>query len=267
MFSIFIRTIRDWKYSIIAYSLSCCGLIWMYMGLYPTIQKQSENYMAIMQNFPKVLLDAFGIEPSGFSSLETFISTENFSFMWPIIAIIFVASLAGGFIAAEIEKGTIEYLLAQPLSRLKLFLSRYSVGIIAIIFFVLLSVTSAIPFAKAYNFAYDSEGFWMLSLLCFLFLLAIYSLGMLASAIFNEKGKVYFSLGALLVLMYIANIVASLKENLSDLKYFSFFYYFNYSHALMDHHISRGAWVVFISVTIVSVIVGCVWFKKKDIAV
>ena len=67
--------------------------------------------------------------------------------------------------------------------------------------------------------------------------------------------------------MYVLNIIAAIRESLADLKYASFFYYFNPSLALIYNKIDDYSYVVFLSVIVVFTILGAIIFSKRDIAV
>jgi hypothetical protein len=74
-------------------------------------------------------------------------------------------------------------------------------------------------------------------------------------------------LGGTLVVMYFLKIVAVLSENLVNLKYLSFFYYFNAGDALIQHIINAETYWVFIGISIVCTISATIWFTKRDVAV
>lgn len=265
MLAIFWRILKDRRIIFLVYLLVNIGLLWMYIGLFPAFKSQSAAMTEMLKAYPESFMKAFNFDIASFNTIEGFLSTEQFSFMWPLLVILMTIGFAGTALAGEIEKGTIEILLSQPISRLKLFLSRYLAGFISVIIFVIISIFSAIPLIKIYNISYSFEGFALLSLLAFLFGIAIFSLGMFLSAIFSDKGKVFFISGGILVLMYVLNIISGLKDNLNDLKYASFFYYFNPSKALVHNQIDHWAYLVFLGISLVSIIIGAVWFMKRDI--
>jgi ABC-2 type transport system permease protein len=170
-------------------------------------------------------------------------------------------------IAREVEKGTMEILLSRPVSRLRIFLERYLAGVFMMIVFLIFSIFSVIPFAEIYDVSYVLENYFSVALICLLFSLAIFSLAMMFSVMFSERGKVYMVTGFILVLMYFLKIIASLKETWEDLKYLSFFHYFDAEKALVQNEIDRTAISVFLVVFTVSLGVGIIWFRKRDIAI
>lgn len=265
MWAVFWRILKDRRIILLVYTLASIGLLWMYIGLFPTFKDQSANLEQLIKSYPESLLKAFNFDIKSFTTLEGFLSTEQYSFVWPLMVVFIAIGFAGSCLAGEIERGTIEVLLAQPISRLKLFISRYLAGIFMLIVFIFFSVYAAPPLSHAYEIDFKAENFTTLAILCFMFSLSIYSIGMFLSSIFSDRGKVFFISGGLIVAMYVINIVSTLKDNLEDLKYFSFFYYFNPSQALVYNKIDEIAYWVFFGTAIIMAISGLIIFSKRNI--
>ncbi len=264
MLAVILRALKDRRTSILIYCLSVIGLLWMYAAIFPSIAKEAANIEALMKFYPEEMMKAFNIDMKSFVTIEGYLAAEQFSIIWPLMLIFILVGFAGGAIAGEVERGTIEIILAQPISRLKIFFGKYLAGLTILIVFTLVSIYSTLPILSAYNIDYNVKSFNMLALLGFLFGLAIYSIAILLSAIFSDKGKVYFVMGGLLMVMYVLNIIAGLKENLSDLKYFSFFYYFNSNQALIHQTIDNWAYLVFGGTALVCTILAAIWFWRRD---
>lgn len=267
MFSIFLRTIKDKKWTIIIYCLAVILFLWMYIALFPAFSKSFGEMEKMLSTFPKGFLDAFGFDSKAFTTFEGYIGSEQFTLVWPIMIIAMMISFAGGAVAFEIEKGTIETLLAQPISRLKIFIAKYLAGVFALFVFVFISIGSIFPLAKIYDITLNTENFLKLGGLGFMLGLAIFSLSIFFSALFSEKGRAIFVPAAILILMYVLNIISGLKESLKNLKYGSFFYYYNPSKLLIHGEIDKWAWVVFGGTIIVGTVLALIWFKKRDITI
>jgi ABC-2 type transport system permease protein len=261
------QTILDRRNTLLAYLIASVLLLWMYLALFPSIQEQAQTLNQLVEAYPEALLKAFGIEEMRLDDLGNFLAAEQFSFVWPIIAIIMLGSLAGGALAGEIEKGSIELLLSQPVSRLRLFMSRYLAGILVLVAFSATSVLSVIPLKALYGVEYANRPFWVMTALCFFFGWAVLSVGFLFSAWASEKGRVFFGVGSVLVLMYVVNIVATLKDGLQEARYISFFYYFNPSKALVHAASVPGTFWVFGGVAVAATLLAAWRFQKRDIAV
>ncbi len=266
MWQIFLRTLKDRRTLLVIYCVASITLLWMYIAFFPGFKEQSSSIEQLMKSYPESMMKAFNVDIKSFTTVEGFISTEQFSFVWPLLLMFMMIGYAGFSLAGEIEKGTIEILLSQPVSRLKIFLGRYLAGFVMLILFTIFSIFAAIPICQAYNIDFSAHNFMTLALLGFMFGLSIYSIGMFFSSIFSDKGKVFFLSGGLLVVMYVLNILSAIKESLMDLKYASFFYYFNPQKALVYNQIDNWSYFVFIGVAVILTVLGAIWFSRRDIA-
>ncbi|HBG81671.1 TPA: hypothetical protein DDW69_02400 [candidate division CPR2 bacterium] len=269
MFPILWRTIKNKRIAITAFAVSAVGFALMYVALFPSIQKSSEQLIQAMEAYPESMMKAFGVDSvqTMLSSLEGFIATEFFSFIWPIMAVILACSLPGTAIAGEIEKGTIEIVLSQPVSRAKIFFGKYLAGVFGMLIFSVIPIISIVPIAAFFGIDYNLNSYFVASFLSFIFGLAVLSIASFFASIFSDKGKVYFLTGGILILMYVLNIVANLKDNLKDLHYASFFYYYNATGALVHTQIDKLAYPVFLGTALLFTLLGLFWFTKRDIAV
>ncbi|MDD3481123.1 MAG: ABC transporter permease subunit [Patescibacteria group bacterium] len=268
MLGIYLRMVKDkWK-SVLIYIGSATAFSEMYVALYPALKDTLAETEQFLEAFPKEFMEAFGFsaEDLTFPTIESFISTEMFTFIWPIIVIIMAISLANMAFSGDIAKGTIELALAQPISRLRLFISRYLAGLTAILAFVWASVFVIIPLAAMHGIEYNVKSYLVMSVMGSLFALSIYGLAILASAIFSEKGKVTFTTTGILITMYALNIASGLLEKLENLKYISFFHYFDPGMALNDLAYVEYAIPVFLGVAIVTPIIGAFFFARRNIA-
>lgn len=267
MLIIFWQTIKDRKKSLFIYCLVSILFLWMYVGLYPAIGKTFSEFGRFMESFPKGFLEALGIDIKSFFTFEGFIGSEQFTFVWPIMAILLLVSFSSWSFAGEIDKGTIETLLSQPLSRFKIFLAKYLAGLFNLLFFVVFSVGSIFPLCKIYDISISNENFLKLMILEFLFGWVVFSIAVFISVIFSGKNKANFISGGILLFMYIAKIASELKESLDRIKYISLFYYLNPVKLLVYGEIDKITWLVFSGVIVFSIIFSIFWFKKRDVAI
>lgn len=264
------RTIKDRKISLITYIIVSILIVVMYVAIFPIFQEQSKSFTEILKAYPESLWKALGSSSSSLqmmSDIQAFLSLEAYGMFWVVVLCFMFIGIAGGALAAEIEKGTMEILLSLPIARLKLFFSKYLMGVLALIVFVIVSVFSAIPIAAAFGIPTIPQNYLTMALAGFMLGLAIFSIAMMFSAIFSEKSKVFFMTGGLIILMYLANVVSALITQLENLKYFSFFHYYNAADALVHNNIDLWAYPVFLGTIIVCTAIGAYVFEKRDIAV
>lgn len=267
MWEIFLRTIKDRKVSIIIYIVASIGFMWMYIAMFPSMQDQADQFQQLMQNYPQEFLKAFNIEELSFDKIEKFLAMEDFSIIWPLMVIFMMISMAGAAISGEIEKGTAEIILSKPVSRLKIFMGKYLAGVFMLAVFTACSIFFVAPLCVLHNVDYAMENYVRMAAVGFLFGLAVYSVALMFSAMFSERSKPYMSTGGILILMYVANIVANLKDQLKNFKYLSFFHYYNQNQPLIHNNIDQQSVVAFLCVAVICTVIGAIYFHKRDIAV
>ncbi|MDD3647514.1 MAG: ABC transporter permease subunit [Candidatus Dojkabacteria bacterium] len=262
------RTIAVKKRTVLVYAGICALLNWVFVLFYPHMHEQAEVLTEAFSNYPEEFLMAFNVDASTlFLSLESFLAAENFSMLWPIILIVFIISLAGSAIAGEVDDGTIEILLSQPVSRSETYLGKYLAGIFLVFIFVFLSIFSTIPFAWIHNIDFTLKTHLIMSILGMLFAFAIFSFAMMVSAISSGKGKVGAYTAGFVVAMYVLKLLSTFQESVQNLKYLSFFHYFDVNAALIESRISLVSIIVFCIFGIATSLVGLLIFQKRDVAV
>lgn len=269
MWGIFTNFLKDRKNMILGFCLGALAFIEMYVALFPTLKNQAEEINKLLEAYPKGFLEAFGFDgtQSMFTQLETYMSTEYFSFFWLIMIAIMAVSFANALCAGEIEKGTIELTLAQPISRSKTLLARFFAGSMSITIFTFISAYGIMLSAIIHNISYNAPNYLTVSIIGSLCGIAIFSMAVFFSTLFSEKGRVAITVTSILLLMYAGNIIASLEDNLDKIKLASFFHYFDAPAVFGKNEIIEWSVLVFSLTIVVFLVAALVRFQKRDIAV
>lgn len=261
------KELRQRRWAITAYSLIALGFVWMYMAIFPSFQKESAKFNELLDAYPKAVLEAFNIDQLHIDTFEGYIAAEHFSFIWPVMVILLVLSFAGQTIAGEIERGTMATILSLPMSRLKIYMAKYIAGIKVLVIFCIFSILSIFPLSLTVDLTIKPENIWIVTAASFLFGWAILSAGMMVSSFVSERSKVYFTVGGVLLVMYVMNVVSGLIESAEKLQYSSIFYYYVPSDALVKGDLDTLAVVVMAGTAIVCTIIGAIAFTRRDISV
>jgi ABC-2 type transport system permease protein len=267
MLSLILKTISLKKVSVIWYTISSVIFGWMFVALYPSFSEGAADFEELIKAYPEEFLQAFNITSISTGTLEDFFAFEHIAILWPLLAIFLVVSLAGSLITKEIEKGTIEILLSRPISRIRLYLARYFGALLSFIFFTVLSFVVLPVFAELYDVAYRIEHYSVTAFGALLFGATILSVSFMVASFFSERNRTYIVLGGGLFIMYFANIVTNFNESLENLKYISFFHYFDAEMLMVRAEIDQLSMWVFLGVTVLSTCIGLYYFNKRDIAV
>ena len=266
MIAIIKKTIFLHRKKFLAISAICLLMIWMFVGIYPSIQAEADEMSKLIESYPESFLKAFGVEGTSiFTEFESFVCVEYYSLMWPLLAIILVLSLGASAITGEVDDKTMDFLLSQPISRSKIFISKYIAGVLVMLAFIFFSIITIIPLARMYDVEVHLSNYFAIAVISSLFSWAIYSLAFMISSLASSKGMPSSITAGVVVIMYALNLLASLQESMKNLKYLSFFYYYDYRAALVDNNIDLLSIIVFGLFIIVFTVAGFIKFRKRDI--
>lgn len=268
MINLIWETIKERKWSVLIYCFVSILLLLLYVALFPSLQSQTQQLTEVLKSMPEGLLKALGSSPAQLSNfnLEALLASKQFSMVFQLLAAILAISIAGNDIAGEIEKGTIEFLLSQPISRLKFYFARFFSGVILLAIFVVCSTLVVIPMAAAYHVSYQADIYYKLFYVALLYCLAIYAFAYFLSSVFSNKGRVYGISAGIITFMYVAFLVSALKDDLDKIKYLSFFHYFS-PDILFSGTIDKLGVLIFILTIIIFVSIGAILFTKRDITI
>jgi ABC-2 type transport system permease protein len=122
--NIALKSLRDIRRGFLWWSLGLAGFVALIVSVYPTVhsnpalEKLSQDYPEALQAFL-----AFG-GAVDYSSAAGYLGIELFSFMVPLLLLVAAIGTGAGTIAGEEERGTLELLLANPVSRTRVVLEK-----------------------------------------------------------------------------------------------------------------------------------------------
>lgn len=261
------RSIADKRLSLLVYGLGIALYAALILFIWPSLRDNLNTLNQLWENYPEGLRKAFGGENMNFATFDAFLSVEYFSQMWVIVMIAFCVSIATGAIAGEIEKGTMEVLLAQPVSRRAILVTRhffFEVGVLFLIAAALAPVAVGAPLVGG-----DLRYLGLLAMVpsSFLFFTAIGSITFFFSALFSNRGRAVFVSLGIIFFSYALDILAKINDTVGHVHFLSIFYYwdpYRYLHAI------DFAWAdlaILTGISLVSTAAAVIWFERRDIAV
>ena len=226
--SIFGKAIWDRKIGLFATSLG----MFVFALLFTVLHESFAGEVTRLANMVPSEFSAFVGDISAAATPEGFLAVELYSLFLPFAVAITGIAFASKAIGREEDSGTLELLLASPISRSKIFWQKLA-AIKAILFIVAFSAFVGVVLGKAlFVFDVNLVNVALASLSVFLLGL-VYAMASLAGQALTGKTRLGTGIGAgLLVLTYVANVVSKLLDNLESLKYFSPFYYMDISEVL-----------------------------------
>lgn len=257
------------KKGIILYAFLMFLFIMWFMTIFdPNLFSGFESFYS---DFPDVILEMIGGQLV-LAEFGGFANTYIFAFAWMYFGIYLILR-ASQDIPKEIENKTIDIVLSKPIKRWHFIAGKYlhHVVVAAIITFaVALGALVGIITIKAnFDVEINLVEIYMGIIWMFFFLVAIVSTGFLFSTFLNTKLSLAVSFGGMIFFYIIGTMVGILPEAIQDIKYVSFFYYFNPADLLISHDTSLVGLHIFVLFTYSSVltIVAAIIFYKRDIPV
>ncbi|CAN5806478.1 ABC transporter permease [soil metagenome] len=118
--SVWTKTLWEGRNGIVLWSVALAGVSLMYALFYPSINQ--ESFAQAMESFPEALMLAFGWDD--LTSAAGYLGSTVFGLLAPILLIVFAIGLGTRAIAGDEEAGTLDLLLAHPVSRARVVLER-----------------------------------------------------------------------------------------------------------------------------------------------
>lgn len=129
MATVFRYTLRRFRWQILGWGIALALLGLLLGSMYDTIAAQQEQIEDLLKFYPAEFVAFFG-DFSSFATPEGFVSVEFFSYM-PLVLGIFAVLVGSGLLVADEESGTLDLVMAHPISRTSLFLGRLLAFVVA----------------------------------------------------------------------------------------------------------------------------------------
>jgi ABC-2 type transport system permease protein len=130
--NVFLKTLRDQTMAIVYWGLGVGSLAFLTQLLFPALSV-NDALGKLMSSLPEGFMAFLG-DVKSVGSMEGYM-TYSLTVYLPLVLCIYSIAAAIGMVTAEVETGTMEFLLAHPVPRWKILLEKYAalaVGVLAI---------------------------------------------------------------------------------------------------------------------------------------
>ncbi len=218
---------------------------------------------AIADAFPEFMFEFFGIE--AIHTVEGFIAAEVYSFFWVILVAAYLAYVAGGTVAADIDTRRMDLLLANPVSRESVVLQK-----LAAFWVPLVGLNVAVP-AIVYigsvliDEAMNPVAVIMVHLLSIPYLLVCVGIGLVCSVLLNHARSARAIAFGSVFLLWLVDGVSRLDPDLEWVGIVTPSRYYDPTAILVREEYAFVDALVLLVVSIVLVSVALVAFVRRDI--
>jgi len=168
--------------------------------------------------------------------------------------------------SSEIDAGTMEFLLAQPLSRRTLATTR----VVALtVFLALLVASTVLPIqltAASLDLTYDTGNLWLFGAVGLLLSLGISGIATLAACASRESGNPAGIVGGVLGLVWILHVLSANAEWPKRLEVVNLFKYWDSATIIDKGTVVGSAWLLLGGVALATLVTSVFVFSRRDVA-
>ncbi len=262
--SVFTKSLRDLRRSLMWWSVGLAGVVAMMTAVYPSI-RDDPALNDLIQNYPEALkaFIAFGGSVD-YVSGAGYLGSELFSFMIPLLFVIAAVANGAGAIAGEEERGTLELLLSQPVTRRRVAGAKFLATVTEITLLVAVLWLALLIGVTASGMDVSGWNLLAASLTAGALALAFGAVAFLVGAATGRKGLAIGVSAAAAVAAYLVNALAVLVSALEPLQKMSPFYHYAVGDPLRQG-VAPSHLLFLVAVAAVAAVVGIVAFDRRDL--
>lgn len=268
--SLFLQFFRERK---LGHFFFAVGLVLWVVLIAFSLQLVVENrevFQKLLEAYPQEILNF--LAGSGVSVLDIFtpegyLTIEFLGLWYPIILLSYLLAYTTSIVSREYETGTIETVLAQPVSRTRFILEKFLAVFSGGLLLALITGVSLIVSASLFDFDIPSSSLMFVSITGYLFVLPFGLLNLFLSTIFLEKSK---PIGISLGLFVVMHLITALSQNIDWLDRIdpvSLFYYYKPAKILNTGEFMVKESILFIVISALLLLFSILIFRKRDIAI
>ena len=259
-----LKTLRDMERGLVWWSLGLVALVALIVGVFPTVRDNKE-LNKLVQSYPEAIkgLVSFG-GVVDYTSGPGYLGSELFAFMVPLLLLVAAIGAGARAIAGEEERGTLDLLLALPLSRRRVVVEKLAavLGELVVLGLVLwLSIVVAAPLVDL-GISAGNAGAAVLYAVALAF--AFGAISLLVGAATGHRGRAIGISAALAVAAYLVNSLSALVGVLDRIKEASPFFHYAATNPLRSGF-EGGHLAFLLAVAAVAGVAAPLVFDRRDL--
>ena len=262
--SVLTKTLRDQRRSLAWWSLGLALLIAFVVLVYPTVRDRPE-LNKLVEDYPEVLRALIGGGAAlDFTSPAGYLNNELFSFMAPVIFLVFAIGFGANAIAGEEDRGTLDLLLANPISRERLVFEKFAALVSLVAALGLALWLSLVAFAAVVGMEIGADRLAEAAASAVLLSVHFGAFALLLGCATGRRGLSMGLAAGAAVLAYLVNGLALLVDWLEPYRKFSPFF-----HYVGDEPLRNGLGADHVAVlagaTLGMAVLAVLAFRRRDV--
>jgi beta-exotoxin I transport system permease protein len=263
--SVLLKSLRDVRRSFAWWSLGLVGMVALLVSVYPSV-RDNPSLNQLVEDYPEALraFVAFGgsldyVSPAGY------LGAELFSLVVPLVLLIAGIGAGARALAGEEERGTLDLLLSNPVSRRRLTLEKLAALVLELVGLALVLFASLIVGAHVAGMAIGASRLGAATTSALLLSLAFAAIALAVGAATGHRARAIALAAAAAVAAYLVNGLAPLVDALEPLQKASPFYHYAASDPLR-HGLEAGHSLILVAIAVAAAALAPLLFDRRDLA-
>lgn len=257
-------TLWQRRWSTLWWAIGIAAFIFLSLSFYASFRDQAAQFNQILDRLPATARSLFAGN-SDILSPQGFLSARVYYLMLPLLLSFLTISLGTSLISKEEETGTLELLLARPISRTKLLVAKALAGLIITVGISLTSLASTLIICKLVRLEIPLGRVVATTLTCMILALVFGVLAFAMSALGRLAKLASVGLSVIIALggYIISSLAGSVKWLEWPTKFFPYHYY-RPTETLAGIYVWRNSFLL-LGVIIILLIIARQGFSKRDL--
>jgi ABC-2 type transport system permease protein len=257
-------TIWQRRWSIFGWSLGVFSFILITMVFYPSFKESGQELAKTFEDLPPAAVQLFGGSTDFFSPVG-YLNSQIFFIMLPLLLCMLAVALGSSIIGREEQDGTLETLLARPVARTRVLVSKARAGAAILAIVSLVAMGTVVLTARIFGLTeVSSKAIALATFNTFLLAWSTGAIAFLLAATGRARGA---AIGVSALIGFGGYLVTSLSGTVDWLKVPAKAFPFNY---FQSEAVLNGTYHWVNALFFVGVILGCgilsyVSFRRRDI--
>ena len=257
------KALRDRWRAVMGYGLGLVVLA-TWLGVLFPVMRESDDFVAFMENLPTEMLSVFGMDSATFLSAAGFLTAYLYTLFAPLLILFFAISAVVAEIMAEERDGLVDMLLSSPVSRTRVFLEKAGgVGLAALALVAVLT-GALLVVNPIFELSLSVTGVLAAGLSLWLLGVLFGAVTLVAGTFTGRSVAAGGVAGSLAFLAWFINGFSDLYPPLQSIDWASPFTWYQEPNPLMDGVGAGHLWLAITAAVLVTV--ATFLFRRRDLA-
>ncbi|HZD78764.1 MAG TPA: ABC transporter permease subunit, partial [Actinomycetota bacterium] len=222
--TVFARTLREQRRALLWWTLGVVGTVLMYAAIWPTIRQNAVDLNRYLDSFPDAMRNLIG--SADFGTPDGYLQSELFSFVAPIVFLVYAIGAGARAIAGEEEAGSLDVLLSTPIRRRRVLVDTFGSMTLALLGLAFLLWASTLLLGRGFDMRADLAHLSAAALSTFLVALVFGSLSLAVGCLTGSRSTAIGVSSGLAVVTFLLNMFGPSVPALDRVRWISPFFYY-----------------------------------------